>query len=89
MFTESKEKEKLGKGRGICCDQTTEQEPSRQKANRSAYAIYYGKQGISSTTFILSNENINVAKNEYALLSLHELMEMVGKKNHMLKECKI
>jgi hypothetical protein len=55
--------------------------PSRQKANRSAYEIYYGKQGISSTSYILSNEIINAAKSEFGLLSLHELMEMVGKKN--------
>jgi hypothetical protein len=55
--------------------------PSRQKANRSAYEIYYGKQGISSTSYILNNEIINAAKSEFGLLSLHELIEMVGKKN--------
>ena len=54
---------------------------SRQKANRRAYKIYYGKQCVSSTSYILLNEIINAAKSEYGLLSLHELMDRIGKKN--------
>jgi hypothetical protein len=55
--------------------------PSRQKANKGACKIYSGKQGIISTSYILSNDIINAAKSEYGLLSIHELMDMAGKKN--------
>jgi hypothetical protein len=79
VFTESKEK--LGKGRGFVVTKQLNKRPSGQKAKRSAYEIYYWKQGISYTSFMISNEIIYVAKSEHGLLSLHELMEMVGKKN--------
>jgi hypothetical protein len=65
----------------LCCDWRTEQETFQTKTNKSVYEIYYGKQGIISTRCIPSNEIIDVARSEYGLFSLHELMDMVGKKN--------
>jgi energy-converting hydrogenase Eha subunit F len=44
--------------------------PAQNKANRSAYEVYYGKVTSATTGYILSSELLQSATTEYAISSI-------------------
>jgi hypothetical protein len=55
--------------------------PSRQKGGLSPYEIYYGKHTTASSNYILNQDLIKQAQSEYGLSAIHQLMDLVSKKN--------
>ncbi len=51
------------------------------KATRSAYEIYYGKQTAASTSYILDSDLLKKARTEYGLTAVEDLMNVVGLKD--------
>jgi hypothetical protein len=55
--------------------------PSRQKDGLSPYEIYCGKHTTASINYILNQDLIKQAQSEYGLSAIHQLMDVVSKKN--------
>ncbi len=55
--------------------------PTQNKANRSAYEVYYGKVASVTTGYILSSELLQSATTEYAINSVQDLMDVVQLKD--------
>jgi hypothetical protein len=56
--------------------------PTQNKANRSAYEVYYGKVASATTGYILSSNFLNLATTKYAINAVQDLMEVVKLKDH-------
>ncbi len=55
--------------------------PTDNKATRSAYEIYYGKQTAATASYILDTELLKQAKTEYGLTAVEQVMELVAHKD--------
>jgi hypothetical protein len=55
--------------------------PSRQKANKSPYQIYYGKLGAPNSNNLLGTDIMNSTRTEYSITALYALMDHMSK-NH-------
>jgi hypothetical protein len=55
--------------------------PAQNKANRSAYEVYYGKVASATTGYILSSELLKSATTEYAISSIQDLMDVIQLKD--------
>jgi hypothetical protein len=51
--------------------------PAQNKANRSAYEVYYGKVASTTTGYILSSNILQSAMTEYAISSVQDLMDVI------------
>ena len=55
--------------------------PSQSKDKKSPYEIYYGKKSYGAPSYILDNNLLSVAKSEYSVLVVLQIMEDVAKVN--------
>ncbi len=58
--------------------------PTDNKAIKSAYEIYYGKQVSGTTSYILGSELLNKATTEYGIMAAEDLMNLVKLKDSEL-----
>jgi len=55
--------------------------PSRSKDKKSPYEINYGKKSYGAPSYLLDNNLLSIAKSEYSVLVVLQIMEDVGKVN--------
>ena len=55
--------------------------PTDNKAMKSAYEVYYGKQVSGTASYILGSELLNKAVTEYGIMAVEDLMNLVKLKD--------
>ncbi len=59
--------------------------PSRSKGKKSPYEIYCGKKSYGAPSYILDHNLLSVAKSEYSVLVVLQIMENIGKLNKCME----